>query len=62
MSTMVKLYLQRGMVVSNVSKFIQYTAGRGLRPFVEKVVSMRTAAKKSKDEAKSLTAKLFGNR
>ena len=58
---LVKLYMDRGMIISNVTKFIQYTAGRGLRPFVQKVVEMRTEAKKSGDDAKSLTAKLFGN-
>ena len=33
----------------------------GLRPFVRQVVDMRTEAKRSGDDAKSLTAKLFGN-
>ena len=38
-----------------------YSFYSGLRPFVKKVVQMRTEAKKSGDDAKSLTAKLFGN-
>ena len=45
----------------NITKVIQYIPGQALHPFVSKVVSMRTDAKKSGDEAKSLTAKLFGN-
>ena len=61
MTPLIKLYLDRGLIVKNISKFIQYQAGRGLRPFVRKVVNMRTEAKRSGDEAKSLTAKLFGN-
>ena len=61
MTPLIKMYLDRGLKVKNISRFIQYQAGRGLRPFVRKVVKMRTEAKKSGDEAKSLTAKLFGN-
>ena len=61
MTPLIRLYMERGMVISNVTKFVQYTAGRGLRPFVEKVVQMRTEAKRTGDDAKSLTAKLFGN-
>ena len=29
MTPLVKMYMDRGMVVKNVTKFIQYTAGRG---------------------------------
>ena len=41
--------------------YINIKTFKGLRPFVRRVVDMRTEAKKSGDEAKSLTAKLFGN-
>ena len=61
MTPLVKMYLDRGIKVHNITKFVQYIAGRGLRPFVKKVVQMRTEAKIAGDEAKSLTAKLFGN-
>ena len=61
MTPLVKLYLDRGLQVFNITKFVQYQPGRGLRPFVNKVVQMRTEAKRSGDEAKSLTSKLFGN-
>ena len=29
MTPLVKMYMKRGMIVKNVTKFIQYTAGRG---------------------------------
>ena len=61
LTTMAKLYLDRGMIVDNITQFVQYIPGQALHPFVSKVVSMRTEAKRSGDEAKSLTAKLFGN-
>ena len=61
LTTMAKLFMNRGIQISNVTKFVQYIPGRALHPFVAKVVGMRTEAKQSGDEAKSLTAKLYGN-
>ena len=61
MTPLVKFYLDNEMEISNITEFIQYIPGRGLAPFVEKVVSMRVAATNEKDDAKQLTAKLFGN-
>ena len=61
MTEMVKLYLEQGIQVKNISKVMQYQAGRALAPFVEKVTSMRIAAKEEKDEPKGTTAKLMGN-
>ena len=61
MTPLVQFYLENGMEISNITKFVQYIPGKGLAPFVEKVVSMRVAATKEKDDAKQLTAKLFGN-
>ena len=61
LTSLAKLYLDRGMIVDNITKFVQYIPGRAFHPFVSKVVSMRTEAKRNGDEAKSLTAKLFGN-
>ena len=72
-TSMAKLYMDRGIIVKNITKFVQvgltlflfslfqYIPGRALDPFVQKVVKMRTEAKRTGDEAKSLTAKLFGN-
>ena len=61
MTPLVQFYLENGMEISNITSFIQYIPGRGLAPFVDKVVSMRVAATYENDDAKQLTAKLFGN-
>ena len=61
MTPLVQFYLENGMEVFNIKEFIQYIPGRGLAPFVDKVVSMRVAATDEGDDAKQLTAKLFGN-
>ena len=44
-----------------IKEFIQYEAGACFRPFADKVVQLRTEATHEKDDAKQLTAKLFGN-
>ena len=49
------------MHITNITKFLQYEAGKALNPFAEKVVNMRIEATYEKDEAKSNTAKLYGN-
>ena len=61
LTPLLQLYLQRGMKISNVTKVIQYVPGAAFKPFVEKVVSMRIAATHDGDDAKQLTAKLYGN-
>ena len=61
MTPIIQFYLENEMEVFNIKDFIQYIPGRGLAPFVEKVVSMRIAATDENDDAKQLTAKLFGN-
>ena len=61
MSPLAKFYLDNGIEISNIQRFIQYLPGRGLAPFVEKVVAMRVAATYEGDDAKQLTAKLYGN-
>lgn len=52
--------MSKGMTVS-IKEFIQFEAGACFRPFAEKVVQLRTEATHEKDDAKQLTAKLFGN-
>ena len=61
MTELVKLYSERGIKVKNIQKVMQYQPGRALAPFVEKVTSMRIAAKEENDEQKGTTAKLMGN-
>ena len=61
MTSSAKLFMERGMKVSNVQMFVQYEPGRALAPFVEKVKRMRIAATIEKDDLKATTAKLVGN-
>ena len=49
------------MKVFNIVEFIQYVPGQCFRPFTEKVVQLRVEATNENDDAKQLTAKLFGN-
>ena len=50
-----------GMKVFDIVEFIQYVPGQCFRPFTEKVVKLRVEATNENDDAKQLTAKLFGN-
>ena len=61
MTPLAQFYMSRGIKIKNVSKFIQYEGGAALKPFAEKVVKMRVEATHENDEAKSNTAKLYGN-
>ena len=61
LSSLLQFYMEQGMVVSNVTKFIQYIGAPVLEPFTKKVVELRVQATHEKDAAKSLTAKLMGN-
>ena len=61
MTPLAQFYMSRGMIIKNVTRFVQYEGGEALKPFTEKVVNMRVAATHEKDEAKSNTAKLYGN-
>ena len=61
LSDLVKFYLDRGMKVTNITKFIQFVPGAAFKPFVTKVTEGRIQATYQKDEAKANTYKLFGN-
>ena len=61
LTTLLKFYLELGLVVTNIKTFIQYQPGKCLAPFKDKVYNMRVEATKAKDLAKSTTSKLFGN-
>ena len=61
MTPLAEFYLSLGMKITNITKFVQYEGGAALKPFAEKVVNMRIEATYEKDEAKSNTAKLYGN-
>ena len=53
--------MDHGMKVFDVKEFIQYIPGKCFLPFTEKVVKLRVEATYENDDAKQLTAKLFGN-
>ena len=61
MTPLVKFYLDIGLQITNITKFIQYLPGKSLHPFSEKVYNLRCQATYQNDESKSTTAKLFGN-
>ena len=64
LTSLAKFYMDRGMIISNITKFIQYIPKQTLAPFTNKVYQMRCEAERNsaeKDMAKSMTAKLFGN-
>ena len=58
---LVKLYMDMGLKVSNVREVIQYYPGKCFLPFANQVVKLRSEATRDGDDAKQLTAKLFGN-
>ena len=61
LTSLVQFYLENGIQVSNITKFIQYQPGKALKPFVEKVTRMRIEATKDGDDSKGMVAKLTGN-
>ena len=58
---LVKMYMEMGMEISNVTEVIQYHPGKCFLPFADRVVQLRSEATRDGDDAKQLTAKLFGN-
>lgn len=61
MTPLMKFYLELGLKIRNVTKFVQFVGAKTLRPFANKVYTMRCEATVEKDESKQTTAKLFGN-
>lgn len=61
MTPIVKFYMEMGIKISNVTEMIQYVPGKAMLPFANRVVQLRSEATKEGDDAKQLTAKLFGN-
>ena len=61
MTPLIQFYDSIGMKISNLTRFIQYVPGKALFPFTKKVVNLRCEATRDGDNAKQLTAKLFGN-
>ena len=53
--------MDQGLIIYDIEEFIQYEPGKCFRPFTEKVTKLRSEATIEGDDAKGLTAKLFGN-
>ena len=52
--------MEKGIKITNITEVIQYVPGKGLLPFAQRVVQLRSEATDEGDDAKQLTAKLFG--
>ena len=53
--------MDNNMKVYNIKEFIQFIPGACFKPFTKKVIQLRIEATNDNDDAKQLTAKLFGN-
>lgn len=61
LTTLAKYYLDSGLIISNITQFIQYIPKKALLPFVEHVTKMRIDAEKNDQTMKGNTAKVYGN-
>lgn len=61
MTSLVKFYMDIGLKICNITRFVQYVGGKSLLPFADKVYNLRCEATRENDDPKQLTAKLFGN-
>ncbi len=61
LTTLAQYYLQKGLVISNITRFIQYVPKKCLSPFVTHVTDMRIAAERENLRTKGDTAKNYGN-
>ena len=61
MTPLVKFYLEKGLQIHNITKFIQYIPSTALNPFAAHVTRMRIDAEKNNLPTKGSTAKVFGN-
>ena len=60
-SPTVQFYLQLGLEISNVTKFIQFLPTRPLKSFVEKITNGRINAVKSGNDSLGTAYKIIGN-
>ena len=61
MTNVAQYYIQKGLVIKNITKFVQYLPINALEPFAAHVTKMRIAAELEKNPTKSATSKMFGN-
>ena len=58
----IRFYLDLGLKITNVTKFIQYRPATVFEDFVTKITSGRINAKKTKNDSLELAYKIIGNR
>ena len=61
LSTLAKYYMEKGIRISNVRRFIQFVPRKCLAPFVKYVTEMRIEAERDGETTKGNTAKQYGN-
>ena len=61
LTRLAKFYMEQGLVISNITKVVQYIPRKSLKPFVEHVTNMRIDAEKARKRTKANSAKTFGN-
>ena len=61
MTPLAQFYMDKGIEITNVTKFIQYIPSTALNPFATHVTRMRIDAEKNSLPTKGSTAKVFGN-
>ena len=61
LTSLAKYYLDKGLIINNITKVIQYTPRKALHQFVKHVKNMRIIAEKEGKKTKANTAKQFGN-
>ena len=57
LSSLAKFYMEQGLIISNITAFVQYIAYPALLPFAEHVTEMRVTAEKNGETVKGNTAK-----
>ena len=61
MTPMIQFYLSLGLVISNISKFVQYRPAIAFDKFVKKITNGRITAKRNNNESLELAFKIIGN-
>ena len=61
MTPLAQFYMQLGLKITKIHRFIQYQPSRALAPFAKNVASMRVEAEKAGNKTKANSAKTFGN-
>ena len=55
MTPILQFYMEMGIQISNITEVIQYVPGKGLLPFANRVVQLRSEATDEGDDAKQLS-------